>query len=138
MKTQTYTLNFGPQHPSTHGVLHVVLELDGEVCVGSKTNIGYLHRGIEKLVEDRTYPQVIPFTDRLDYLAGISNNLVYVQTIEKLMGIEVPERAEYIRVILAELMRIASHMVGIGIYIMDLGAVRCFILSLKEKKYWNC
>ncbi len=123
MKTETITLNLGPQHPSTHGVLHVVIELDGETCVGSKTNIGYLHRGIEKLAEGKTYTQVIPYTDRLDYLAGISNNLTYVQTVEKLMGIEVPERAEYIRVILAELMRIASHMVGIGIYIMDLGAV---------------
>ncbi|MGI6224678.1 MAG: NADH-quinone oxidoreductase subunit D [Peptococcales bacterium] len=134
MKTQTYTLNFGPQHPSTHGVLHVVLELDGETCVGSKTNIGYLHRGIEKLAENRTYPQIIPYTDRLDYLAGISNNLVYVQTVEKLMGIEVPERAEYIRVLLAELMRIASHMVGIGIYIMDLGAVTAVFYPFIERE----
>lgn len=134
MKTQTYTLNFGPQHPSTHGVLHVVLELDGEVCIGAKTNVGYLHRGIEKLVEDRTYPQVIPYTDRLDYLSGMNNNLVYVQTIEKLMGIEVPERAEYIRVMLAELMRIASHMVGIGIYIMDLGAVSAVFYPFIERE----
>jgi NADH-quinone oxidoreductase subunit D len=123
VKTETYTLNFGPQHPSTHGVLRIVLELDGETCVGSKTHIGYLHRGIEKLVEARTYPQVIPYTDRLDYLSGISNNLAYVQTVEKLMGIEVPERAEYIRVLVSELMRIANHMVAIGVYVMDLGAV---------------
>ncbi|MDK2822143.1 MAG: NADH-quinone oxidoreductase subunit [Clostridia bacterium] len=134
MKTQTYTVNFGPQHPSTHGVLRVVLELDGETCVGSKTHVGYLHRGIEKLMEDRTYPQVIPYTDRLDYLAGISNNLAYVQTVEKLMKIEVPERAEYIRVILAELMRIASHMVGIGIYIMDLGAVSAVFYPFIERE----
>lgn len=123
VKTQTYTLNLGPQHPSTHGVLHVVVEMDGEYCVASKTKIGYLHRGIEKLAESRTYPQVIPYTDRLDYLSGISNNLAYVLAVEKLMGVEVPERAQYIRMITAELMRIASHMVGIGIYIMDLGAV---------------
>lgn len=123
MKTQTYTLNLGPQHPSTHGVLHVVLEMDGETIVASETNVGYLHRGIEKLAESRKYPQVIPYTDRLDYLAGMSNNLVYAQTVEKMMGLEVPERAKYIRVIVSELMRIASHMVGIGIYIMDLGAV---------------
>ncbi len=123
MKTQTYTLHLGPQHPSTHGVLHVILELDGETIVGCETDIGYLHRGIEKLAESRKYPQVTPFTDRLDYLAGMSNNLLYVETIEKLMGLEVPERAQYIRVIISELMRIASHFVGVGIYIMDLGAV---------------
>lgn len=134
MKTQTYTLNFGPQHPSTHGVLHVVLELDGEICVGSKTNVGYLHRGIEKLAENRTYPQVIPYTDRLDYLSGINNNLAYVQAVEKLMGIEIPERAEYIRVMTAELMRIASHMVGIGIYIMDLGAVSAVFYPFIERE----
>ena len=123
MRTQTYKINLGPQHPSTHGVLHVVLEMDGETIVGSETNIGYLHRGIEKLAENKKYPQVIPYTDRLDYLAGMSNNLLYVQTVEKMLGTEVPERASYIRVIIAELMRIANHMVGIGIYIMDLGAV---------------
>jgi NADH-quinone oxidoreductase subunit D len=84
MRTQTYKINLGPQHPSTHGVLHVVLEIDGETIVGSETNIGYLHRGIEKLAENKKYPQVIPYTDRLDYLAGMSNNLLYVQTIEKI------------------------------------------------------
>jgi len=134
VKTQTYTLNLGPQHPSTHGVLRVVLELDGETCVGSKTHVGYLHRGIEKILEDRTYPQVIPYTDRLDYLAGINNNLVYVQTMEKMMNIEIPERAEYIRVMLAELMRIASHMVGIGIYIMDLGAISAVFYPFIERE----
>lgn len=123
MKTETYTLHLGPQHPSTHGVLHIILQLDGENIVKSETDIGYLHRGIEKLAEGRKYPQVTPYTDRLDYLSGMSNNLVYVQTVEKMMGLEVPERAQYIRVIIAELMRIANHMVGLGIYIMDLGAV---------------
>ncbi len=135
MKTQNYTLHLGPQHPSTHGVLHVELELDGENIVKSTTDIGYLHRGIEKLAEDRKYPQVTPYTDRLDYLSGMSNNLVYVQTVEKLMGIEVPDRASYIRVIISELMRIANHMVGIGIYIMDLGAVTAVFYPFIQREY---
>jgi len=134
VKTQTYTVNFGPQHPSTHGVLRMELDLDGEYCVKSKTHVGYLHRGMEKILEDRTYSQVTPYTDRLDYLAGMSNNLAYVQTVEKLMGIEIPERAEYIRTIVAELMRIASHMVGIGIYIMDLGAVSAVFYPFIERE----
>ena len=123
MSSQTYKIHLGPQHPSTHGVLHVILELDGENIIGCETDIGYLHRGFEKISEGRTYKQVTPYLDRLDYLAGMSNNLVYVQTIEKMMQIEVPERAKYIRVIVAELMRIASHMVGVGIYALDLGAI---------------
>lgn len=135
MKTQTYTLHLGPQHPSTHGVLHVELELDGENIIHSRTDLGYLHRGIEKLAEDRKYPQVTPYTDRLDYLSGMSNNLVYVQTVEKLMGIEVPERASYIRVIISELMRIANHMVGIGIYIMDLGAVTAVFYPFIQREH---
>jgi len=135
MKTQTYTLHLGPQHPSTHGVLHVILELDGENIVKSETDIGYLHRGIEKLAESRKYPQVIPYTDRLDYLSGMSNNLVYVATVEKMMEIEVPERAKYIRVIISELMRIANHMVGIGIYIMDLGAVTGVFYPFIQREY---
>jgi len=135
MKTQKYTINFGPQHPSTHGVLHVVLRMDGEICVGSETKVGYLHRGIEKLAEERTYLQVVPYTDRLDYLAGISNNLCYVLAVEKLTGIEVPERAQYLRMITAELMRIASHMVGIGIYVMDTGAVTGAFYPFQEREY---
>lgn len=134
MKTQTYTLNLGPQHPSTHGVLRMLLELDGETCTKCTTKIGYLHRGMEKLAEDRTYTQFIPYTDRLDYLAGMSSELGYVQAIEKLMGIEVPERAEYIRVITAELMRIASHMFGIGVYIMDTGAVTGVFYPLIQRE----
>lgn len=123
MNTQEITLNMGPQHPSTHGVFRLILKLDGEVATGGTSVIGYLHRGLEKLAESRTYPQFIPYTDRLDYLASMSNNLAYVQAVEKLMGIEVPERAEYIRVIFAELQRIASHMIGVGTFVMDLGAV---------------
>ncbi|MBZ4654973.1 MAG: NADH-quinone oxidoreductase subunit D [Bacillota bacterium] len=123
MRTQEITVNLGPQHPSTHGVFRLVIHLDGEVATGGTSVLGYLHRGLEKLAESRTYPQFIPYTDRLDYLASMSNNLAYVQTVEKLMGIEVPERAEYLRVIFAELQRIASHMVGVGTFVMDLGAV---------------
>ena len=134
MNSQTYKLHLGPQHPSTHGVLHIILELDGENIVGCETDIGYLHRGIEKLAENRKYPQVGPYLDRLDYLAGMSNNLVYVQTIEKMMNIDIPERAQYIRVIIAELMRIASHMVGIGVYGLDLGAITAVFYPFIERE----
>ncbi|MEI7818331.1 MAG: NADH-quinone oxidoreductase subunit D, partial [Desulfuromonadales bacterium] len=109
--TETMTLNMGPQHPSTHGVLRLVLELDGEVVVKVTPHIGYLHRGIEKLSEYRTYHQILPLTDRLDYLAPMSNNLGYILAVEKLMDVEVPERAETIRIIMAELTRIESHLV---------------------------
>ena len=104
--TETMTLNMGPQHPSTHGVLRLVLELDGEVIVKVTPHIGYLHRGVEKLSEHRTYHQILPLTDRLDYLAPMSNNLGYILAVEKLMGVEVPERAETIRIIMTELTRL--------------------------------
>lgn len=135
MNTEHYMLNLGPQHPSTHGVLRVMVEMDGETCVGAETVIGYLHRGIEKLTEDRTYAQVVPYTDRLDYLASINNNLTYCMAVEELAGIEVPERAQYIRMIVAELTRIASYMVGIGIYIMDLGAVSAVFYPWQQREY---
>lgn len=135
MKTQTYTLNLGPQHPSTHGVFRIVLELDGEVVVKATSVPGYLHRGIEKLAEARTYTQVIPYTDRMDYLAGMLMNWGYVQAVEKLMGIEVPERAEYIRVIVGELSRIASHMIAIGAYGGDLGALTAFTYTFRDREY---
>ena len=90
--SEVYQLNFGPQHPSTHGVLHMLVEIDGETCVGVDTKIGYLHRGMEKLLESRTYLQGLPYTDRLDYLAGVNNNLPYVLAVEKLLGVEVPDR----------------------------------------------
>ena len=106
--TELYCLNMGPQHPSTHGVLRVILELDGETVVKATPILGYLHRGIEKLAEARTYPQFIPYTDRMDYVSSMCNNLAYCQTVEKLVGVEVPERAEYIRVMMAELNRIDS------------------------------
>ncbi|MDD5546182.1 MAG: NADH-quinone oxidoreductase subunit D [Candidatus Omnitrophica bacterium] len=112
----------GPQHPSTHGVLYLEVRLSGETVVDLITHIGYLHRGMEKIAENRTYTQFIPYTDRLDYVASMTNNLGYVLAVEKLMKAEIPERAKYIRVIVAELQRIASHLVGITTFTQDLGA----------------
>ncbi|ATW28032.1 NADH-quinone oxidoreductase subunit D [Candidatus Formimonas warabiya] len=134
IKTQEITVNMGPQHPSTHGVFRFILKVDGEIIKEAQSVVGYLHRGIEKLAEDRTYTQFIPYTDRLDYLAGMLNNLGYVQTVEKLMEIEVPERAEYIRVITAELSRIASHMVAIASWILDLGGFTGFMYPFRDRE----
>lgn len=134
MKTQTYVLNMGPQHPSTHGVFRIILELDGEIVVRAKAVPGYLHRGIEKLAELRTYPQVIPYTDRMDYLASMLMNWGYVAAVEKLMGIEVPERAEYIRVIVGELSRIASHLVAVGTYSVDIGGFTGFLYCFRDRE----
>jgi len=121
LKTEPFVVNLGPLHPSTHGVFRMRATLDGEVVVDIEPIFGYLHRGIEKLAEGRTYKQNIPFTDRLDYVASMSNNLPYVLAVEKLAGIQVPERAEYIRVIMAELQRIASHLLAVGSFTNDLG-----------------
>jgi NADH:ubiquinone oxidoreductase subunit D len=135
MKTETFVLNMGPQHPSTHGVFRMVLTLDGETIVDVKPVLGYLHRGIEKLAEERTYLQSIPFTDRMDYVCSMSNNLAYVLAVEKLAGIEVPERAEYIRVIMAELTRIVNHLVATGFLLNDLGAFFTPVLyCLRERE----
>ncbi len=122
LKTQTLSVNLGPQHPSTHGVFRAVVFLDGERIVDVQPVVGYLHRGLEKLAEGRTYLQNIPLTDRLDYITSMSNNWAYVRSIERLMGVEAPERAEYARVILAELTRIQSHLISIGFLLNDLGA----------------
>lgn len=135
MKTQTYSLNLGPQHPSTHGVFRIVLELDGEFVVKATPVPGYLHRGIEKLAEARTYTQVIPYTERMDYLAGMLMNWGYVISVEKLMDLEVPERAEYIRVIVGELTRIASHMMAVGSFAGDLGALTAFTYTFRDREY---
>ena len=132
--TEIMTVNMGPQHPSTHGVLRLVIELDGEVIQKITPHIGYLHRGVEKLSEHRTYHQTIPLTDRLDYLAPMSNNLGYVLAVEKLLGIEVPERAQTIRVILAELTRIKSHLVWIACHALDIGAMTVFIYAFRERE----
>jgi NADH-quinone oxidoreductase subunit D len=132
--TETMTLNMGPQHPSTHGVLRLVLELDGEVITKITPHIGYLHRGIEKLSEHRTYHQILPLTDRLDYLAPMSNNLGYILAVEKLMAVEVPERAETIRIIMAELTRLESHLVWIACHALDIGAMTVFIYAFRERE----
>ena len=132
--TEHYTLNMGPQHPSTHGVLQVQLELDGENIVHAKPIMGYLHRGIEKLMESRTYVQCVPYTDRLDYVSAMNNNLAFCETVEKLAGITVPERAEYIRVAVAELNRIASHLIFIGTLAIDLGAATGMIYAFRDRE----
>ena len=132
--SHTMTLNMGPQHPSTHGVLRLVLELDGEVVVRCVPHIGYLHTGIEKGLESKRYQQGIPLTDRLDYLAPLSNNLAYVLAIEKALGITVPERAQTIRVLLTELTRIKSHLVWLGTHALDVGAMSVFLYCFRERE----
>ncbi len=134
IRTQTMTLNMGPQHPSTHGVLRLVLELDGERVVRCTPHIGYLHTGMEKICEAKRYTQVIPITDRMDYLAPMSNNLAYVLAVEKILGIEVPERARVIRVMMTELTRIKSHLVWLGTHAMDLGAMSVFLYCFRERE----
>ncbi|MGB2799559.1 MAG: NADH-quinone oxidoreductase subunit D [Dehalococcoidia bacterium] len=128
-------INMGPQHPSTHGVFRMRVTFDGEVILDLEPIFGYLHRGIEKLAEHKTYLQNMPYTDRLDYLASMSNNMAYAMAVEKLAGIEVPERAEYIRVIMAELMRISSHLVGVGALFNDMGAFMTpFLYMYRERE----
>jgi NADH-quinone oxidoreductase subunit D len=131
---QAMVLNMGPQHPSTHGVLRVVLELDGEIVVKAQPVIGYLHTGIEKSCEVKTYSQAITLTDRIDYLAPLSNNLCYCLAVEKLLGLEVPKRAQYIRVLLTELTRIGSHLVWLGTHAIDLGAMSVFLYTFRERE----
>jgi NADH-quinone oxidoreductase subunit D len=131
---QTMVLNMGPQHPSTHGVLRVILELDGEIVVKAQPVIGYLHTGIEKSCEAKTYSQVITLTDRLDYLAPLSNNLCYCLAVERLLGLDVPKRAQYIRVLLTELTRIGSHLVWLGTHAIDLGAMSVFLYTFRERE----
>jgi NADH-quinone oxidoreductase subunit D len=134
IKTEPFVVNFGPAHPSTHGVFRMRVTLDGEVVVDLEPVFGYLHRGIEKLAEERTYTGVIPLTDRLDYLASMSNNLAYCLAVEKLAGIAVPERAEYIRVIMAELQRIASHLIAVGSFLNDCGAFMTPIIYMIRER----
>jgi NADH-quinone oxidoreductase subunit D len=130
----TMLLNVGPSHPSTHGVLRVLVELDGEVIVRAQPDLGYLHRGIEKLCENRTYHQCIPLMNRLDYLAGEVNNFGFCLAVEKLLGVEVPKRAQYIRVIIAELTRIASHIFWLGTHAHDLGAMTPLFYGFRERE----
>jgi NADH-quinone oxidoreductase subunit D len=134
-ETKELEINMGPQHPSTHGVLRIVLKLDGEKIVDAECDIGYLHRGLEKLTESKTYLQTLPLTDRLDYLAAVSSNLGYVEAVEKLAGLEVPKRAQYIRVMLTELSRIASHLVWLGTHALDIGAMTIFLYCFREREW---
>ena len=133
-RTETMVLNVGPQHPSTHGVLRVLVELDGELIVRADPDIGYLHRGIEKMCEYRTYHKCLPLMNRLDYLAGEVNNLGFCLAVEKLLGVEVPKRAQYIRVMLAEFIRIASHLFWLGTHGHDLGAMTPLFYAFRERE----
>jgi NADH-quinone oxidoreductase subunit D len=129
-------LNMGPSHPATHGVLRIVLELDGEIITKAEPEVGYLHRGDEKIAENMTYNQFVPYTDRLDYLAPLANNVAYAMAVEKLMGIDkdLPPRCQYIRVICCELARISSHLLGLGAFAMDLGALTVFLHTFTERE----
>jgi NADH-quinone oxidoreductase subunit D len=131
---KTMVLNMGPQHPSTHGVLRVLLELDGENVVTAVPDLGYLHTGIEKSCEDKTYSQVITLTDRMDYLNPLGNNLVYCLAVEKLLGLEPPKRAQYIRVMMVELQRISSHLVWLGTHALDMGAMSVMLYCFRERE----
>jgi NADH-quinone oxidoreductase subunit D len=133
-RQEIMTINMGPHHPSTHGVLRVILELDGETVVNAIPDIGYLHRGIEKLSEDKKYLQVLPLTDRLDYLASGSNNLAYILAVEKLLEIDVPRRARYVRTLIAELTRIMSHLLWLGTHAADIGAVTALFYTMRERE----
>src|SRR5947208_1715702 len=134
IKTETMTVNMGPQHPSTHGVLRIVLELDGETVLSASPTIGYLHTGIEKTAEQKKWQQVIPLVERMDYLSAQSNSMCFCLSVEKLLGIELPERVRTIRVLLAELQRINSHLVWLGTHGMEVGAVSVMLYCFRERE----
>jgi NADH-quinone oxidoreductase subunit D len=131
---RTMILNMGPQHPSTHGVLRVILEIDGETVIRIMPDIGYLHTGIEKTCEAKFYQQVVPLTDRIDYLCPLTNNLCYCLAVEKLLGLEIPPKAQWMRVLLNELTRINSHLVWLGTHAMDIGALTVFLYCFRERE----
>src|SRR6201998_2303922 len=131
---RNYTLNFGPQHPAAHGVLRLVLELDGEVIERADPHIGLLHRATEKLAETRTYIQSVPYMDRLDYVSMMANEHAYVMAIERLLGIEVPLRAQYIRVMFDEITRLLNHLLWIGAHGLDVGAMAVFLYAFRERE----
>jgi NADH-quinone oxidoreductase subunit D len=133
-ENKSMVLNMGPQHPSTHGVLRLLLEIDGETVVRIRPDIGYLHTGIEKTCEAKFYQQVVPMTDRIDYLCPMTNNLAYVLAVEKLLGVEIPKRAVWIRVLLNEMTRINSHLVWLGTHAMDIGAMTVFLYCFRERE----
>src|ERR1700733_392147 len=128
------TLNMGPQHPSTHGVLRIVLELEGETIISAAPDIGFLHTGIEKECEQKTWQQVVTLTDRVDYLANLSNNLVYALTVEKLLQLEIPPKAQWLRVMMTELSRLNSHLVWLGTHALDIGAMSMFFYCFRERE----
>ncbi|MEN6631475.1 MAG: NADH dehydrogenase (quinone) subunit D [Candidatus Polarisedimenticolia bacterium] len=132
---ETITINMGPSHPSTHGVLRLVLELDGETVVSCKPDLGYLHRGFEKIAENKTWQQFVTWTDRMDYLAPVSNNVAYVLAVEKLLGLEIPPRARAMRVILCEMARISAHLLWLGTHALDLGAATVFFYTFQQREY---
>jgi NADH-quinone oxidoreductase subunit D len=132
--TKKITLHLGPQHPSAHGLLHLIVELQGERVLSVEPDIGYLHRGTEKLAENLLYHQFVPYTDRLDYLCAMSNNLAYVMAVEKLLDIEVTDRSQYIRVVAAELSRIAGHLLCVGAWGLDLGAMTILLYAMRERE----
>jgi NADH-quinone oxidoreductase subunit D len=133
-KDQHMVLNMGPQHPSTHGVLRLVLEIDGEIIVRLYPEIGYLHTGIEKTCEAKFYQQVVPLTDRVDYLGPMANNLCYCLAVEKLLQLEIPEKAQWVRVLLTELTRLNSHLIWLGTHAMDIGALTVFLYTFRERE----
>src|ERR1700736_4653952 len=128
------TLNMGPSHPATHGVLRIILELDGEIITSADPDVGYLHRGDEKIAENMQYNQFVPYTDRLDYLAPLSNNVAYALAVEKLMGWDVPPRGQAIRVICCETSRISAHLMGLGAMALDVGAMTVFLYSFTQRE----
>ena len=132
--TQDCMIHMGPQHPATHGVMRVLLKADGEILAGAQTHLGYLHRCAEKIGESVDWLQYLPYTDRYDYLAAMNNNLGYSLAVESLLGVEVPERAQYLRVIVAELNRIASHLFAVGTYGLDLGAFTPLFTALRDRE----
>jgi NADH-quinone oxidoreductase subunit D len=134
LRTEELLLNVGPQHPSTHGVFRVIVKLDGEVIKEAIPVMGYLHRGTEKLAENLSYTQIIPYTDRMDYVSAMTTNYVLVHAVEKMMGLEVPERAEFLRLIVMELQRVASHMVWWGTYLLDIGAMSPFLFAFRDRE----
>jgi NADH-quinone oxidoreductase subunit D len=134
LRTEVLTVNMGPQHPSTHGVLRLVLELDGETVLSVMPTIGYLHTGIEKTIEQKKWQQVVPLVERMDYLSSHSNTFGYVLAVEKLLGLEMPDRVKWIRILLAELQRINSHLVWLGTHVMDLGAMTVMLYTWRERE----
>jgi NADH-quinone oxidoreductase subunit D len=134
IRTEELLLNVGPQHPSTHGVFRIVVKIDGEVITEATPVMGYLHRGTEKLAESLNYTQIIPYTDRMDYVSAMTNNYVLVHAVETMMDLEIPERAQYLRLVVMELQRVASHLVWWGTYLLDIGAMTPFLYAFRDRE----